>query len=136
MRRPCLISDTQILRDTDLCKSVRDTDLALSPVIQRLTSCFSRDLVGDSGRTRTCDLPLRRRLLYPTELRSRTRSEAHTSSSNALMRPRNDAIRRKIVGIGQDSPGDRLRVFYPIGDAVALGVGDRLRLVIELKPDQ
>ena len=27
---------------------------------------------GDSGRTRTCDLPLRRRLLYPTELRSRT----------------------------------------------------------------
>ena len=27
-------------------------------------------LIGDSGRTRTCDLPLRRRLLYPTELRS------------------------------------------------------------------
>jgi hypothetical protein len=27
---------------------------------------------GDSGRARTCDLPLRRRLLYPAELRSRT----------------------------------------------------------------
>ena len=24
---------------------------------------------GDPGRIRTCDLPLRRRLLYPTELR-------------------------------------------------------------------
>ena len=27
--------------------------------------------IGDSGRARTCDLPLRRRLLYPAELRSR-----------------------------------------------------------------
>jgi hypothetical protein len=30
-------------------------------------------LFGDSGRARTCDLPLRRRLLYPAELRSRSR---------------------------------------------------------------
>ena len=31
----------------------------------------SCSLIGDSGRARTCDLPLRRRLLYPAELRSR-----------------------------------------------------------------
>gem|GEM_PF-6769808 len=28
---------------------------------------------GDPGRARTCDLPLRRRLLYPAELRGRPR---------------------------------------------------------------
>ena len=27
---------------------------------------------GDPGRARTCDLPLRRRLLYPAELRGRS----------------------------------------------------------------
>src|SRR5271165_3075678 len=51
------------------------------------------------------------------------------------MRPGNDAIRREIVGIGQDLPDRRLRILDPIGDPVSFGVGDRLRLGVELQPD-
>ena len=42
------------------------------------------DNIGDSGRARTCDLPLRRRLLYPAELRSRN-NQAGRVSCNASM---------------------------------------------------
>jgi hypothetical protein len=38
-------------------------------------------LTGDPDRIRTCDLPLRRRLLYPTELRGQTIGEPALSAS-------------------------------------------------------
>src|SRR5271165_3222074 len=51
------------------------------------------------------------------------------------MRPGNDAIRLKIVGIGYDLAGRRLRVLDPIGDAVALGIADRLVPGVEAQLD-
>ena len=42
----------------------------LWPVLSRAKMYIVRN--GDPGRIRTCDLPLRRRLLYPTELRGLT----------------------------------------------------------------
>lgn len=38
---------------------------------------------GDPGRARTCDLPLRRRLLYPAELRGHVDATAPVSRSSA-----------------------------------------------------
>src|SRR5271163_2704467 len=46
--------------------------LLLAPILHFKLIPQEIDFIGDSGRARTCDLPLRRRLLYPTELRSRT----------------------------------------------------------------
>src|SRR6516165_4318395 len=63
------------------------------------------------------------------------RSPADRASYNASMRPGNDPVRREIVGIGQDLARDRLRLFDPVGDAVALGVGDRLLLGAETQLD-
>ena len=40
-----------------------------------LCQAFSKQPVGVPGRSRTCDLPLRRRLLYPTELQGLTSSK-------------------------------------------------------------
>src|SRR5271170_7801605 len=100
--------------------------LLLAPILHFKLIPHEIDFIGDSGRARTCDLPLRRRLLYPTELRSRT-GAAH-GAARVSMRPGNDAVRRKIVGIGQDLAGDRLPLLDPVGNAVALGVGDCLLL--------
>src|SRR5271166_2408941 len=47
------------------------------------------------------------------------------------MRPGNDAVRQKIVGIGQDLAGDRFWLFEPIRNPAALGVGDRLLFGVE-----
>src|SRR5271166_4012943 len=47
------------------------------------------------------------------------------------MRPGNDAVRQKIVGIGQDLAGDRFWLFEPIRSPAALGVGDRLLFGVE-----
>src|ERR1700733_8400850 len=59
------------------------------------------------------------------------RNQAGRASCNASMRPGDDPVRSEIVGIGQDLARLRLRLLDPVGDAVALGVGDRLLLGVE-----
>src|SRR5947209_6680827 len=61
----------------------------------------------------------------PAELRSQTRS----------VRPRRQAVVSEIVGIRNDLARRRLRFLDAIGDAVALGVSDRLFLRIKAEPD-
>ena len=42
------------------------------------------------------------------------------------MRPGNGAVRREIIGIGEDPARHRLGLLDPVGDAVALGIAGRL----------
>src|SRR5580698_4201715 len=83
---------------------------------------------GDPGRVRTCDLPLRRRLLYPAELRGRS-PRAALADPIALMGPLAKTGRSEIVRIRENLAGVRLWLFDPIGQPMLLCIGDRLILV-------
>ena len=65
----------------DLEGTARNNEELKNHVFQSIVLFFrpsqdvSRMAVGVPGRSRTCDLPLRRRLLYPTELQGLTSSK-------------------------------------------------------------
>jgi hypothetical protein len=52
---------------------------------------------------------------------------------SALVRPGNNTVRRKIVGIGQNLGRLGLRLLDAVGDAATLGIGNRLFLAVELE---
>src|SRR5580704_12204215 len=81
-------------------------------------------IFGDPGRTRTCNRPLRRRMLYPVELRGRARS----------MRPGLSAMEREVVGVGPRSPGGVVLGEHFESDAMPLSIGDRLLARLEHQP--
>ena len=47
----------------------------LQPTVMPIKVLILLKKTGDPGRIRTCDRPLRRRMLYPAELRDRIRGE-------------------------------------------------------------
>ena len=53
-------------------KSVQPVTMKKKKPLKPLILSISEVLVGAPGRIRTCDHPLRRRMLYPTELRALT----------------------------------------------------------------
>src|SRR3546814_1637148 len=86
---------------------------------------------------RTTDLPLRRRLLYPTELRAPNRRAGEPAvigarRSNRLAKSR----KRKVVGIGLPGRLARLRLFDLVVDPVLLGIGDGGFLAVEASVDR
>jgi hypothetical protein len=56
--------------------------------LSNLNSRQSVEIIGDPGRARTCDLPLRRRLLYPAELRGLARGSTDLRTGRSAGRGR------------------------------------------------
>src|SRR5437868_6268842 len=83
---------------------------------------------GAPGRTRTCGLPLRRRLLYPL-------SYGRPAPGATLMGPSAHPVVTKIVGIASRPDLAGLGIFHDIRQAVSLCKGDRLRFGLERETD-
>src|SRR4051812_2249748 len=77
---------------------------------------------GAPCRTRTCNRSLRRRVLYPVELRA----PGQDLRPDGLVRPGLSATGGEVVGVGLDDLLALLRLDHLERDAVGLGVGDRL----------
>ena len=81
---------------------------------------------GDPDRIRTCDLPLRRRLLYPAELRGQQGLGA--TGGRGSVRPQPDAVGAEIVRIGHRATRRVIGrgLLDAIRQALTLRIGDGL----------
>src|SRR5439155_26303711 len=96
---------------------------------------------GDPGRIRTGDISLRRRVLYPAELRGRATSRAALSHLSGGCGNRlggsagccsgADAVVTEIVGVAFHFRDARLRLDDRVVKSVLVGEGDRLVEAVE-----
>jgi hypothetical protein len=90
---------------------------------------YGQDKDGDPCRTRTCDLLLRRQLLYPVELRGRfhvaiSRHQAFPyRAEDGSVRPGLGTGIAEIVRVSDDLACRFLGRDHAVFDAVALGIG-------------